>query len=530
MPTTGFYNGTCLTLSGQPRAEALLAIDGRIAAVGSQEAVRAAAPADTEWVDLRGGALLPGFIDAHSHLTAVAATMGLLDLSGAASLEDLSGRIRDAACHMAPGAWVVGVGYDHNDLPGRRHPTRAELDAILPERPVLLSHASGHMGVANTAALEALGVTADVPDPEGGRIGREADGRTPSGYLEETAFTALAARMPQPTEAERMRNLEAAQGVYLAHGVTTVQDGLTRAPDWALLRAAAEAGRLQVDVVAYADMQNSAGLLAQAGPEGRAYHGRLRLGGYKLLLDGSPQGRTAWLTQPYLGQPESRGYPIYEDGQLLCYVRQAAEQRVQLLAHCNGDAAAEQFLRALEAVARDQPDLPRLRPVMIHAQLLRRDQLPRLAALGAVASFFVAHTYYWGDVHVDNLGLERAAAISPVRTALEAGVTYTLHQDAPVLPPDMLRTLACAVLRTTKGGRTLGPEERVSLQEALRGVTCNAAYQYFEEGDKGTLEVGKRADLVWLEQDPTRVAPQSLPGIRVAATFVEGRCLYRAGT
>lgn len=529
MHTTGFYHGTCLTLAGQPRAEALLLAGGRIAAVGTEAAVRAQAPAGTEWVNLRGGALLPGFIDAHSHLTALAATMGLLDLSGAASLDDLSGRIREAASHAPAGAWVVGVGYDHNRLPGRRHPTRTELDAILPGRPVLLSHASGHMGVANSAALAALGVTADTPDPEGGRIGREQDGRTPSGYLEETAFTTLAARMPQPTEEERLRNLEAAQGVYLAHGVTTVQDGLTRAPDWALLREAAEAGRLQVDVVAYADMRESAALLEQNRAAWGQYHGRLRLGGYKLLLDGSPQGRTAWLTQPYLGQPESRGYPIYEDSQVEAYVRQAARERTQLMAHCNGDAAAEQFLRALEAVSRDLPGLPRLRPVMIHAQLLRRDQLPRLAALGTVASFFVAHTYYWGDVHVDNLGLERASAISPVRTAMEAGVTYTLHQDTPVLPPDMLRTLACAVLRTTESGRVLGPEERITPEEALRGVASNAAYQYFEEGDKGTLEVGKRADLVWLDQDPTAVPPQRLPDIRVLATFVEGRCLYRAG-
>ena len=261
----------------------------------------------------------------------------------------------------------------------------------------------------------------------------------------------------------------------------------------------------------------------QAFPESvRQYHRRFKLGGYKMFLDGSPQGRTAWLRRPYQGEQEYRGYGTLTDAEVLDMVRRAGTDGMQLLAHCNGDAACAQYLAALDAAAREGVDLAALRPVMIHAQLLGRDQLPEVRRLGVIPSFFVAHVYHWGDVHLENLGPGRAEAISPAGSAAEKGIPFTFHQDAPVIRPDMLETVWCAVNRVTRQGRVLGREERVDVRTALEAVTVHAAYQYFEETDKGTLAPGKQADLVILDRDPLAVPQEELRDIRVLETWKDG--------
>ena len=393
-----YTNGTILTMESTLAAEAVLTVDGRIHRVGTLDEVRLDAPAGTKEVDLEHHVLLPH-------------TLSLVQLEGAAGFDELLERIRAfrEEKRLGPGDWISGFSYDHTALKEQAHPTRRLLDRAAPENPVVIAHASGHMGVLNTAALQALGITADTPDPDGGVIGREEDG-SPSGYLEETAFPSHTARIPQPTLEQLGRQLDAAQRIYLSHGITTVQDGLTKQPEWAMLSSLAQAGRLTADVVAYADMKDSRELFAGHPEYARGYRGRLRLGGYKIFLDGSPQGRTAWMTQPYEnGEDGYRGYPIYPDGEVEAFVRAALEEGRQLLAHCNGDAAADQLIGAFERVLGGLHPVD-IRPVMIHAQLLRRDQLPAVRALGMIPSFFVAHTYYWGDVHVTNFGPARASA------------------------------------------------------------------------------------------------------------------------
>ena len=281
-------------------------------------------------------------------------------------------------------------------------------------------------------------------------------------------------------------------------------------------------GSLKLDVVAYGDPEG-AEAARQAFPESvRQYHRRFKLGGYKMFLDGSPQGRTAWLRRPYQGEQEYRGYGTLTDAEVLDMVRRAGTDGMQLLAHCNGDAACAQYLAALDAAAREGVDLAALRPVMIHAQLLGRDQLPEVRRLGVIPSFFVAHVYHWGDVHLENLGPGRAEAISPAGSAAEQGIPFTFHQDAPVIRPDMLETVWCAVNRVTRQGRVLGREERVDVRTALEAVTVHAAYQYFEETDKGTLAPGKQADLVILDRDPLAVPQEELRDIRVLETWKDG--------
>ena len=318
-----------------------------------------------------------------------------------------------------------------------------------------------------------------------------------------------------------------AQDLYASHGITTVQEGLLRRELVPLYQALLADGSLKLDVVAYGDEAGTAAA-RQAFPDSvRRYQGHFKLGGYKMFLDGSPQGRTAWLRQPYQGETAYRGYGTLTDAQVLDMVRRAGAEGMQLLAHCNGDAACAQYLAALETAAREGVDLAAMRPVMIHAQLLGRDQLPAVKRLGVIPSFFVAHVYHWGDIHWENLGPDRADGISPAGSAAELGIPFTFHTDAPVIPPDLLETVWCAVNRVTRSGRLLGAEERVDARTALEAVTANTAFQYFEERDKGTLSPGKRADLVILDRDPLAVPPEELRVIRVLETWKDGAAIFR---
>lgn len=530
MQKTIYTGGNILTMD--PRAkgsncpEAVLVQDGRIAGLGRLFDLREVAP-DARVRDLGGHTLMPGFIDPHSHITSFASTLGLVPLSGAKSFDDIAEKITAFmnANAPAPDAFLSGFGYDNNFLAEKAHPTKELLDGICPDRPLLIAHASGHMGVANSKALQMLGISADTPDPEGGRIGRMTGSREPSGYLEETAFTQNSSKIPLPSIDQRLAELDRAQDIYLAHGITTAQDGLTRTAEWQLLSQAAEADRLKIDVVSYLDL-NLNPELRENSRYWQRYYNRLKLGGYKIFLDGSPQGRTAWMTKPYLGEdPTYCGYPIYSDEKVKSFMMQALNDNAQILCHCNGDAAAQQMIDAYEAAAKET-DKSGIRPVMIHAQMLRKDQLPMLAKLGIIASFFVAHTYYWGDIHLQNFGKERADYISPAHSALENGVLYTFHQDTPVLLPDMLDTVQRAVERRTKNGVQLAQSECVSVYDALKAVTINAAEQYFEESQKGSIAVGKLADFVILEEDPLTVAKDHIKDIKILETIKQGKTLY----
>ena len=523
-----FTNGTIRTMEREsPAAQALLVRDGRVAAVGSLAAVEDQAGIDVRRVDLAGRTLLPSFLDAHSHFTAVANQFLQADLSGCRSWADIQNRIRDYIRRerVPAGQWVTAQGYDHNQLSERRHPDRACLDAAAPENPVVICHQSGHMGVFNTAALERLGVTRDTPCPAGGVIGQACG--VPTGYMEENAFLEFQKQVPMMPLEAFLGAYRKAQDLYASHGITTVQEGLLRRELVPLYQALLADGPLKLDVVAYGDEAGTAAARQALPDSARRYQGHFRLGGYKMFLDGSPQGRTAWLRQPYQREAAYRGYGTLTDAQVLDMVRRAGAEGVQLLAHCNGDAACAQYLAALETAAREGVDLAAMRPVMIHAQLLGRDQLPAVKRLGVIPSFFVTHVYHWGDIHWENLGPDRADRISPAGSAAELGIPFTFHTDAPVIPPDLLETVWCAVNRVTRSGRLLGAEERVDVQTALEAVTANAAFQYFEERDKGTLSPGKRADLVILDRDPLAVPPEELRDIRVLETWKDGAAIFR---
>lgn len=518
-----YYGKNILTMTGQNlRCDAVLTENGLIGAVGDYHELKRCAD---ETVLLGNRTLMPSFVDPHSHITSFASTLSLVDLSGAKDLSEIKERIEKyiSQAKPKPGEWVCGFGYDHNFLEEKRHPDRALLDEASPDNPLLISHSSGHMGVTNSAGLAALGLDEASPDPEGGRLGR-SDGRL-NGYLEETAFTVLTSKLPKPDAASMAKPVSRAEDIYFSHGVTTIQDGLTRESEWQILKYMAEQKLLRADIVCYTDLKNSPGILPSNPEYASGYKNSLRLGGDKIFLDGSPQGRTAWMSEPYENALDGyRGYPIYGDDEVFELISKSARRGTQLLAHCNGDAAAEQFITQCERASKT---MKLRRPVMIHAQLLRKDQLDRMAALDMTASFFTAHTYYFGDVHLRNFGEGRAKGISPARSASERGVNVTFHQDTPVLAPNMLETVWCAVARRSREGADMGTGEQIGVYDALKAVTANAAYQYFEENSKGTLETGKRADMVLLSENPLDAPVEGLKDIRVCETIKGGEIVYK---
>lgn len=546
MSKTVYYNGTIITMAGdEPQTvEAVLTENGRITAAGSKQLIEELNDSNPEnncetvFKDLKGAVMLPGFIDSHSHISAVARVLSFSLLQGAESFDAITDTLETFRKErgLLPGDWLIGTGYDHNKLREGRHPDRYVLDAAFPENPVLISHASGHMGVANSLALQLMGITGDTKDPAGGRIGRtEKSGRAagrfgePDGYLEETAFTAASSVVPEPGTEQLAGQLNVAEGLYLSHGITTIQDGRTGREEWKLLKYAAEHKLLRADVVAYAPMNDFAELPVKNPSYADGYKNHLRIGGYKIFLDGSPQGRTAWMSRPYEGEPAGYcGYPIFGDEEVTQYFATALSEGRQLLVHCNGDAAAQQMIDSCKRASEGTGiDPEKIRPVMIHAQLVREDQLAKMAKLSITASFFTAHTYYWGDIHLKNFGEQRALKISPARTAIDDGVNVTFHQDSPVIPPDMIETVWCAVNRVSKEGRTMGAPERVTPYEALKAVTIHAAYQYGEERDKGTIEAGKMADFVILSDNPLTAELSKIKKIRVLETIKCGKMLYK---
>lgn len=514
-----YFGGPIHTMATRTDAQAVLAADGVVRAVGPA-AMTMPEAADAQRIDLQGKTMLPAFLDPHSHFLACAHAMLQLSLGSARSFDELEALLCDylSRTHLPTGEWLVARDFDPTMLREGKVPDRTELDRMVPNHPVILQHKSGHVGVLNSLGLERMGITPDTPDPDGGRIERE-NGRL-TGYLEENAFLSVLHRLPPPDWQQLLQACDRAQEWYASFGIATVQEGMLTEEMTGVYETLCREKRLKLDVVGYAAYDAHRQIEQTLPKETPGF----RLGGWKIFLDGSPQSRTAWLRTPYV--QGGCGYPVLRDEQADLAAMEAAETGRQLIAHCNGDAAAEQFL---QAVAKAQAKVgPLQRPVMIHAQLVGLDQLPRLKGLGILPSFFVAHVYHWGDVHLENLGPARAAQISPAGSAGDLGLRYTFHQDSPVIPPDMLETVWCAANRITRAGAVLGGGERVSVYDALRAITIHAAYQYGEEDKKGSIAPGKDASFVLLDRDPLAVPPAELRHIRVVETICRGKTIYRA--
>jgi predicted amidohydrolase YtcJ len=493
---------------------AALAVEGdRIAAVGRREELRDWADGDARVVDLGGRALLPGFIDAHSHFPGAGIFARYVDLNSppigtVREMSDLVDELRQKAASTAPGKWVVGMGYDDTLLVEQRHPTRADLDRASSAHPITILHISGHLAVANSLALEELGIDASTPDPDGGRIRRDPRTGEPNGVLEETAAEAASARLLEPSLLDGVKIVREAVRRYVRVGVTTAQNGFAPKSQIGVLAWLSRLGVIPIRLVIWPNQEATDEILAGTFSLSSYDPEWVHLAAVKLIADGSIQGYTGYLSQPYHvppgDDPEYRGYPRMSRDELLERVPRYHAAGLQVAVHGNGDG-----------------------PIVIHAQMTREDQLDRMQALGVIPSFFSLHTYYWGDRHRDIfMGPERAARMSPARSAIRRGLRFTIHCDTPVVPMEPLRLVWSAVNRRSAGGAVIGAAQRITPMQALRAVTIDAAYQHFEEDRKGSLEPGKLADLVILSRSPLD-DPEHIDEIEVVETIVGGRIIYR---
>lgn len=528
MQQTLFYNGSILTLDGRDNyAETLLVRDGIIAAAGRLEDIKPQAD-NARYVDLGGRCLMPAFVDGHSHLQSVGAAFGRCDLSSCTSHGELLDCIRRfrAERDLTHGEIITCRGYDQTRMTEQTHPDARLLDTLGFDNPIVCIHQSGHMAGYNTAAMRYCGIDDTFVCPQGGFAARDGQGHL-TGYFEEKARAPLTAALNKFDPAEYKKSILAAQDYYLSFGITTVQDGSgigQRGLDCYI--ELAKEGKLKVDVILYIWSDPDTPDYWQRAVDSVRDLPRLKIGGIKIMLDGSPQARTAWMRRPYEGEESYCGYPTMSDGKLETILAKAAEAGIQPIAHCNGDAACEQFLSAWEKLVAQTPAASALRPVMVHAQTVGYDQLERMARVGMMPSFFVGHCWYWGDVHVKNFG-DRGYRISPVGTALKNGLVVNFHQDSPVTPPDMLHSVWCAVNRMTKNGLGLSPQDKTDTYQALKAATYGGAYSYFEENSKGTLKTGTKADLIILDRDPMHTPHMLLRDIKVQEVFKDGERVYK---
>ncbi len=537
---TLYFGGPIITINdAQPTAEAVLVRGGKIVAVGARSEVEKQANGPVAIIDLKGKSMLPGFVDPHGHvvmvgLQALAANLLPAPDGEGNDIPALQRILRDWVGKngkiIKRYGVIIGFGYDDSQLHEQRHPTRADLDVVSSDVPILIVHQSGHLGVLNSKALEEAGVTKATPNPPGGAFRREADGVTPNGVCEEAAFFASTGKLLGRLDAQAYLDMiKAGAEFYTSFGYTTVQEGRAMPGSATMLAKAGEAGLLDVDVVVYPDVFQSLKEIAPS-PE---YKNRVRVGGAKATIDGSPQGKTAFLSQPYYKPPEGqgpdyRGYAAITKAQIVDAVDLAFANGWQIITHANGDAAVDWLIEAVgDATAKHGPG--DRRAVLVHGQTARLDQLPKLKELAILPSFFPMHTYYWGDWHRSSvLGPERAERISPCNSARKLGMIFTTHHDAPVANPDAIRVLSATVTRVTRSGYVLGPEERVDALTALKAMTIWPAVQYFEEASKGTIEPGKLADFVILSGNPLAVKPEDLITLEVVETIKEGKSVYRA--
>lgn len=494
---------------------------------------------ETRLIELGDMALAPGFIDSHSHITAVAGLVGLANLSSPpvgevtsveALIDALGAKIEED--QIAEGDWVVGYGYDDSLLEENRHPTRQDLDRVSTRHPVAILHVSGHLAVANSLALEAFEITSETVDPPGGHIQREAGGDEPNGVLEETAAQPVLARTFIAPPETLPAKIGAAMGVYASEGFTTVQDGASNFMQIAALGSAIAEGApaYPLDLVMFPHIAWIQGCQGER-VHTRDYVGGMRIGGVKFTLDGSPQGRTAFLTEPYTLQPDGksedyRGYPSMPPDVVNAKAAECLENGVPMLMHANGDAAIDMVLEAVGG-AFEEGEMTDHRTVIIHAQLMREDQLGDVKTLGLVPSYYSAHPFFWGDWHAQIFGEARASRISPIRDTIDRDIPFVIHNDAPIIPPVAMRLMDITVNRVTRSGRILGPEQRATPYEALYAMTMGGAYQYFEEDNKGSITPGKQADLVILETNPLTAPVDTLADIDVVETIARGRTVYQ---
>jgi hypothetical protein len=539
-----YVGGDIVTMNDKaPSVQALAVKDGKILTVGDRKTVEAGHKgAKTKVVNLAGKTLLPGFIDAHSHYFSSLTVANQCNLYAppAGPAKDVPSIIatikKFAADKKIPKGEVIQCyGYDENVMPNGRLLNRDDLDKVFPNNPVLVGHVSMHGAVLNSAAMKKWNVSADTKTPPGGVIVRKPGTNEPYGLIMETAYLPIFASLPKPTTAQEIEWSIAGQKLYAAAGVTTAHEGATHAAELAVMQRAAKSGGYIIDVIAYPFVTELEAVLKSNPVSGwQKYDNRLKIGGVKVTIDGSPQGRTAFFTTPYLtggpgGEKNWSGELAAPQEVVNKAVKAVYDLNVPLNLHANGDGAIDAFIKAHEAAA--AADLGRERNVtMIHAQFTRKEQIDKYVAYKIRPSFYTLHTYYFAEAHIANRGKQQAMYISPMRDAIDKGLKPTNHTDFVVAPLDQMFMLWSAVNRVSRAGAVIGADQRITPMEGLKSMTIWSADQYREGDIKGSLEAGKLADLVILDRNPLKVKPMAIKDIKVVETIKEGKTIYKRGT
>jgi len=540
-PDRVFCNGHILTMADDvAAAEAVAVMNGLIVAIGSDEDVKGLAGPDTEIVDLNGQAMLPGFYDTHGHFPSA----GLVQVSSVncncppmgsiETIDDIVHGLTERAANIPEGQWVSGRGYDDTLLAEKRHPTREDLDRASTKHPICIVHTSGHFCSANSLALEMAELNSDSPNPTGGVIRKDMNTGEPNGVLEEAAQRQVRRLIPGLTEEQWFEGLEIVVDEYVRVGVTTAVIAGCDRTAIRRLQKAIDLGTLPIRVVCMTGKSRpeQQSIIENSGLKTGFGSDVLRLGAVKMFQDGSIQGYTGYLSKPYyepfMGDESYRGYPMRSREVLVAMVDEAHRAGKQIAIHGNGDAAIDDILFAYEEAQKKTPRSD-CRHRIEHCQTVREDQLDKIQELGVTPSFFVQHTYFWGDRHeAIFLGPERAHRISPLKSASERRIRYTIHNDSPVTPTNSLFSVWSAVNRLSRSGKCLGEGQRIDMETALRAITYDAAWQNFEEKKKGSIEVGKLADFVVLDRNPLEVDAVAVKDINVVQTIVGGETVFKS--
>lgn len=532
--------GSILTMEGTtPQyVEAVAVSNGKIIFTGSNKDVNQFKSNKTVVKDLKNKVMLPGFIDPHSHFIDSLALSDRINVSAppvgpASNPNQIVAELKKGAEQkkLKPGELLIGYGYDDNLMPEGQALSRDILDQAFPENPVVILHVSMHGAVLNSKGFEQYGYKDGMETPEGGVILRQKDGKKLQGLVMEMAFLPVFSNLPGPTPENEVAAAQAGQAMYAASGITTAQEGATHNVQLKQLMRIANKDGLYIDLVTYPFITDLEEVWKAHPPEtfGK-YNRHLKLGGCKITADGSPQGKTAWFTTPYLtggpaGQKDWKGEPGIPPAQMKVAMQSCYDKGLQVMMHSNGDAAIDYLLKTHAEVAGQDVSKDR-RTVCVHCQFVRPDQLPLLAKYKIIPTMFTDHTFFFGDTHIKNRGLAQASFLSPMKSALAAGLKPTNHTDAFVVPINQMMTVWTAVNRPLRSGGVLGPNERISAFDALKMITTNAAYQYREEDMKGSVKVGKLADFVVLSADPTKIDPMKIRDIQVLETIKEGKTIF----
>ncbi|MGB7408383.1 MAG: amidohydrolase [Pontixanthobacter sp.] len=479
-------------------------------------------------VDGDGRVMIPGLIDSHLHVMGLGFGALTLDLSGTNSLQEALDAVREYAEANPQRRWIIGRGWNQEKWGLGRFPTAAELDAAVGDRPVWLERVDGHAGWANNAAMRLAGIDDATTSPDGGRIERAADGKTPSGIFVDNASALVQAVVPEPTPEDRDLALAKAQDLLLSFGITAAADMGTTIEDWQAFRRAGDYGNLRVRIMSYAAGTDAMELIGGPGPSPWLYNDRLRLNGVKLYLDGALGSRGAWLKEPYADDPGNTGLPLKTGTQLRNLMSRAALDRFQLAIHAIGDAANAEVLEAIDELSPTYEGDRRWR--IEHAQIVDDTDLAKFGEHGVVASMQPVHQTSDRTMAEARLDPERLVGAYAWNTIQRNGSRLAFGSDAPVESPDPFAGLAAAIARTGPDGQPFGgwrPEERVNRQQALAGFTADGAYAGFAEGRFGRLVEGEFADFVFIDRDPTLATPEDLRTTKVLETWVAGQQVHR---